>query len=101
MAPIIIAYYQVVIRDHIFYFQDYPRYGNGHVYISMYQGDEQQQLQESQTEEQSTSLSVIPVGSPNSSQNDDVENNDENASDDGTTRNKGSKKVRKPRTIYR
>ena len=67
----------------------------------MYQGEEQQPVPDNQVEEQASSLSVIPVGSPNSSQNDEIDNNEETASDDGTTRTKGSKKVRKPRTIYR
>ena len=67
----------------------------------MYQGEEQQPVPDNQVEEQTSSLSVIPVGSPNSSQNDEIDNNEENTSDDGTTRTKGSKKVRKPRTIYR
>ena len=67
----------------------------------MYQGEEQQAVPDNQVEEQASSLSVIPVGSPNSSQNDEIDNNEETGSDDGTTRTKGSKKVRKPRTIYR
>ena len=67
----------------------------------MYQGEEQQRVPDNQVEEQTSSLSVIPVGSPNSSQNDEIDNNEESTSDDGTTRTKGSKKVRKPRTIYR
>lgn len=67
----------------------------------MYQGEEQQPVPDNQVEEQTSSLSVIPVGSPNSSQNDEIDNNEESTSDDGTTRTKGSKKVRKPRTIYR
>ena len=81
--------------------QDYPRYGNGHVFISMYQGEEHQTQQSQVDSQPDDQQQVIPVGSPNSSQNDDIENNDENCSEDGNGRSKGSKKVRKPRTIYR
>ena len=67
----------------------------------MYQGEEHQTQQSQVDSQPDDQQQVIPVGSPNSSQNDDIENNDENCSEDGNGRSKGSKKVRKPRTIYR